>query len=234
MVNSNRYVFCLKWGTKYSADYVNRLFNMVERYLTPPYTFVCFTDNTLGIDPKIKALPVPNIPAIGWWYKLWFLSDATGFSGTALFLDLDIVICKSLDKFFTYASGEFCIIRDFNRHVYKNWDRMNSSVFRVELGSLNSIYQDYLRHPTAYMQQFKGDQDFMFDRIKQFKFWPDDWIQSYKWEMRDKSQLQYINGKFNFTTPAEPTVLSDTSIAVFHGSPNPHESIDPWVIQHWR
>ena len=29
-----------------------------------------------------------------------------------------------------------------------------------------------------------GDQDWIFAHIKNdFKFWPDEWIQSYKWEM---------------------------------------------------
>ena len=39
------YIVCLKHGAKYSADYVNRLYNMTKRHCTVPFTFVCFTDD---------------------------------------------------------------------------------------------------------------------------------------------------------------------------------------------
>ena len=31
------YIICMKWGTKYGAEYVNRLYNMVKRNLTLPF-----------------------------------------------------------------------------------------------------------------------------------------------------------------------------------------------------
>ena len=66
------YVVCLKWGDKYSADYVNVLANMVARNTTVPYEFVCFTDNSNGIQAGIRVLPLPNLPITGWWYKPYF------------------------------------------------------------------------------------------------------------------------------------------------------------------
>ena len=41
-------VICIKWGTKFGADYVNRLYRMVEKNLSIPHRFVCFTDNSEG------------------------------------------------------------------------------------------------------------------------------------------------------------------------------------------
>ena len=41
VASNKRYVCCLKHGTKYTADYVNRLKNMVDRNITVPYEFIC-------------------------------------------------------------------------------------------------------------------------------------------------------------------------------------------------
>ena len=47
-----------------------------------------------------------------------------------------------------------------------------------------------------------GDlQDWLFENVKtDFNFWPDEWIQSYKWEMRGKPEMTRITGKRNFVT----------------------------------
>ena len=44
-------VLCIKWGSKYGPDYVNRLHNMVRRHLHRPFRFVCLCDDRAGIDP---------------------------------------------------------------------------------------------------------------------------------------------------------------------------------------
>ena len=229
----SNYVFCLKWGTKYSSDYVNTLYNMVERNLTLPYTFVCFTDDPKGINPIIKTVELPYNNIEGWWNKIPILGNPYNWNGTALFLDLDLVIFKSINKFFEHVPGKFCIIRDFNRHAHPSINLMNSSVFRFELGSFNNICKEFIRNQNVFKKKYPGDQDFMTAFIKDFEFWPDEWTQSYKWEMRDRRDLIQTHTGLNFCNVSDPKVLSGTSIAVFHGRPNPHECADPWVIQHW-
>jgi len=58
-------IICMKWGTKYNADYVNKLYAMVKRNLTLPFQMVCFTDNGLGINSNIviKDLPPLELPS---------------------------------------------------------------------------------------------------------------------------------------------------------------------------
>lgn len=48
-------VLCMKWGTKYGADYVNRLYNMVKRHTTVDFKMVCLTDRTGGLTPKCNV-----------------------------------------------------------------------------------------------------------------------------------------------------------------------------------
>lgn len=65
-------VVCVKWGTKYGADYVNKLFRAVRRHATVEMEFVCFTEDAAGIDGEVKTIPLPNSkPAYhGWWHKV--------------------------------------------------------------------------------------------------------------------------------------------------------------------
>lgn len=233
--NTNKnYIVCLKWGNKYSHEYVNTLYNMVQRHTTVEHEFVCFTENPEKINQDIRTEILPQLPTQGWWYKPYFLSNELPFKGTLLFLDLDVVICNNIDKLFSYEPDKFCIIRDFNRSIRQSWDKMNSSVFRTPIGKYNSLWNDYRQNIKLHTIKNRGDQDWMYRHIKDHVFWPDDWIQSYKWEMRDRSALKIINGKRNFINNDSPKVNPNTSIAVFHGDPNPSECSDSWVKQHWK
>ena len=233
VASDKRYVVCLKHGTKYKADYVNRLKNMVDRNITVPYEFVCFTENPTNIDKDIRIEPLPSLATQGWWYKPYFMSADLPLDGTMLYLDLDVVVFRNIDELFTYKPDKFCIIRDFNRHIRPTWDRMNSSVFRTTVGQYDRLWQDYKRNLTNHTARNRGDQDWMYRGIKDHEFWPDEWIMSYKWEMREKKSLTIVNGKRNFAEKANPRVQPSTKIAVFHGDPNPHICEDPWVIERW-
>lgn len=228
-------IVCLKHGNKYSADYVNKLYNMVKRNITVPYEFYCFTENRKGLDPNIKVIDLFLDPRIqGWWYKTYFFNPNIGLDGTLLYFDLDVIIFDNIDKLFDYKPGEFCIIRDFNRSLRKDWNKMNSSVFRLEIGQHAHVYENYIKDPTN-ARRYHGDQDWIFAQVTEdFNFWPEEWIQSYKWEMRDRNQLQRINGVRNFRNPGEPKIAKGCSVAVFHGQPNPHDCIDPWCKENWK
>lgn len=49
----NLEVVCVKYGTKYGADYVNKLFAGVRKNLKISHVFTCFTDNSEGLDNQI-------------------------------------------------------------------------------------------------------------------------------------------------------------------------------------
>ena len=60
-----RHVICMKWGTKYGPEYVNRLYAMVRRHLSGDFRFVCLTDDSTGIHSEVQCLPIPplDLPA---------------------------------------------------------------------------------------------------------------------------------------------------------------------------
>jgi len=231
------YVVCLKYGTKYSAEYVNKLYNGVKRNLTVPFEFVCYTEDSNGIDPSIRVEPLPLMPGVtGWWYKPMFFNPKLGLNGTILFFDLDVVIFRNIDYLFTYEPNKFCIIRDFNRHVIRNYNKFNSSIFRLTTGMHQHVYKDFAKNPSMQIKRFQGDQDWIRASVKDgtYVYWPDEWIQSYKWEMRSRPKFDSKpRGRRDFAVNAEPIIKDDTSVAVFHGDPNPHNCKDQWVIDNW-
>ena len=85
-------------------------------------------------------------------------------------------------------------------------------------------------------RRFQGDQDWLRHAIKNnYSYWPNDWIQSYKWEMRGKPPMTVgPRGTRDFQVQGDPIVLDETCIAVFHGDPNPHYCKDKWVQENWN
>ena len=212
---------------------------MVKRNLTVPFEFVCFTEDPTGINKAItiKDLPITN-NVYGWWYKPFIFDPKIELKGTILFLDLDMIIFKNIDNLFTYKPGRFCIIRDFNRFVVRNFKKMNSSIFRLQSGSMPQIFNDFIKSPQIVTHRYPGDQDWLYANLKDtnnFEYWPDDWIQSYKWEMRGKPEFEKKpRGERDFAVNGDPVIKDATSVAVFHGDPNPHNCKDKWVIDNWQ
>jgi len=236
LTNVERNVVCLKYGDKYSAQYVNKLYNMVQRHTTGKCNFYCITENAVGLLPDIQIIPLPTQHGLqGWWYKPFVFSDQFPVNGKILFLDLDIVIIKNIDCFFDYAPTKFGIIRDFTRSMNPNWNRYNSSVFRLDSGTLPHVW-DLLIRDTTVTRRLHGDQDWIFEKVKEnVEFWPDEWCQSYKWEIRNRNEITGVGRQRTFSTILhEPKIHPETKILVFHGDPKPEQVKDPIVVDNWQ
>jgi hypothetical protein len=218
-------VVCLKWGDKYPAHYVNRLYSMVERNLALPHRFVCVTDDSSGLDPVIETKPIENPELTGWWHKLTlFKPKFFDLEGPALFLDLDLVIIKGLDSFFLYP-GAFCIIRDWTPQDH------NSAVFRLDLGTLPEVWEQFARDHASVTKRLHGDQDWLREMLPNAEGWPSGWVKSYK---------RHLHGNAGEELAHLPP---DTLIVAFHGHPQPHEVKDgnwrswkqtPWIAEYWK
>jgi hypothetical protein len=235
--SSKNYLLCLKHGTKYGPEYVNKLYNMVERNCTVPYEFVCLTDNTDGLDSRIKTIPLPS-NLQGWWCKPYMYSKDLPIKGTILYMDLDVVIAGNIDKLFTYQPNHWCTIRDFTRAMRPDWKKYNSSVVRFKTGQLDHVWTEFQTNQRDIQRRLHGDQDWLFEatRKSQAMLYPDSWILSWKWEVRRTKEFDYGgtkgNRKFKHIEDVKPRV--ECCVTVFHGDPNPHNCEDPWVVDNWR
>lgn len=233
--SAERNVVCLKFGDKYPAHYVNKLYHMIKRHTTGPVGFYCMTENPNGLDSGIKTIPLPqDLGLRTWWYKPYIFSSNFPVKGKLLFLDLDIVIIKNIDHFFDYCPNQFCIIRDFTRQMNPDWKRYNSSAFRLDSGTMGFVWDNLLKDIGA-MNRLHGDQDWLFEQIKSnVAFWPDEWCQSYKWEVRNRGEIVGVGRDRKFATVAEPIIKEQTRILVFHGDPKPDQVQDPIVVDNWQ
>ena len=232
------YVLCLKHGTKYSADYVNKLYNMVQRNCTIPHEFVCLTDDSSNLNQNIKVLQLPN-NLQGWWCKPYMFSKELPLNGTILYMDLDIVLSNNIDCMFTYEPGQWCTIRDFTRVMRSDWKRYNSSVVRFNTGQLHKVWEEFARDQQSIQRRFFGDQDWLYEathKTNPAKLYPDRWIMSWKWEIRKSKDFApggtRGNKKLKYIEQVTPP--PECCVTVFHGDPNPHNCVDPWVVDNWK
>jgi len=204
---------------------------------------VCFTDDQNGIDSAIQCFPIPPMELPGglperMWKKLSTLKgDLYGLKGTALFLDLDIVIVDAIDPFFDYE-GEFLIIKDYK----KQWRITgNSSVYRFEIGKHGYVFDDFLARFEEIRKVHRNEQEYLtqaiFDKGK-LAYWPKEWCPSYKYDCVSKLPFAF------WVTPRIP---AGSKIIIFHGEINPHKAIKggrgkwyrfvkaaPWVAEYWK
>ncbi len=211
-------VLCIKWGTKYGPDYVNRLQRMLARHLTPPFQLVCFTDDGSGLDASIRVLPLPELGCEepqrtrGKWRKLALWGPLPGgLQGTALFVDLDSVIVADLDPYFSFGPPAAVILE-------RNWSRPLSglgqtSVFRFRIGSHPQILERFRRDPQGLADRFGYEQHYVTACLqRQLQFWPRGWTRHFRLHCLGPLPLRYLR-------PAR--LPAGSRIITFPGGPNP-------------
>jgi hypothetical protein len=229
-------VVCLKHGKKYSSDYVNRLHNMVSRHLTLPFNFFCFTEESKGLNLNIQIKPLPDNNKIsGWWWKPYIFKEGHFANGdTNLFFDLDMVIVGNIDKLATYKPNEFVGLEDVGRVFRKHPQKLGSAVLKWPANQYSDIW-NLIEQDNRIVSRFRGDQDWIWSLHKNnISFFPEDWIRSYKWEVRSKTELIHNGSRYVFKEIKNPILNPETSVLAFHGTPNPGDVMDPIIIDNWR
>ena len=228
-------VLCVRFGNRYGREYVERLRNMVARHLTVPYEFACLTNDPTPIEGvRNIVIPEQKYPRL-WWHKVHMFDPSLGITNRILYFDLDVVIHANINKLVETANNDFFGIKDFNRSFHSNWNYLNSSAMTWIGGQSFDIWDQFKTSPEQVMKRFPGDQDWIWNIAKdRIKFWPNDWLMSYKWEIRDKSELVLVNGRRNFVEVKTPHIPPECCVTVFHGDPKPQDVKDPFVVDNWK
>ena len=213
---------CMKWGTLYGPEYVNRLYATARQNTTGPLRFVCLTDDTTGVRPEVECLSCPEVDLdlpfrLRGWRKLalWAPSDQLhGLTGNWLFMDLDVVITGNIDAFFDHQPEKMFI-------VMQNWTQKgqgigNTSVFRFRVGCAPHL-QENLRERFAEIRRIhRNEQIFISREIESMEFWPDDWCLLFKVHCVPRWPLRFW---------VEPYLPATAKVVAFPGNPNPHEAV---------
>jgi len=242
-MGENIYIFCMKWGTLYGPEYVNVLYNMVKRNLNLPFKMVCFTDNAAGISEDITCFPIPeidlptNIPERMWKKLTVFKETLYNLEGTALFLDLDVVIVDNIDSFFQ-DKNPFMIIKDYR----KQWRITgNSSVFRFEIGKHGYVYDYFIANFDTIKAAHRNEQEYLTWAVNEknnLHYWPTAWCPSFKYDCASR---------FPLAVWKKPSIPDGSKIIIFHGEFTPQKAIDggfgkwyrylrpsKWVADYWK
>ncbi|MFL2859381.1 MAG: hypothetical protein ACJ0BW_01425 [Pontiellaceae bacterium] len=216
-------IICMKWGTLYNAEYVNKLYNMVLRNSTTDIRFVCLTDNTNDINKNIETYDCPTInlpsPQKNWgWRKLSLFNSSNklfNLTGDWLFLDLDIVITANIDDFFTYKP-ELSFI------VMKNWTQPkkeigNTSIYRFKIGSNTHLIDKINNNYELMFKKYSNSQTYISDNISTLNFWPNNWCRLFKVDCIPRWPMNYF---------CVPKIPLKCKIIAFPGSPNPHDAVN--------
>lgn len=153
-------IITVKWGDKYSAEDVNKLYD-------PRYDFYCYTDDPKGLHESIKVLPIEGSLEIYWNKLALFQKDFGNIKGRILYLDLDVVIQNNIAPLFEY--DKFTLIKcywkpykELHKTGIRNDMNINSSVMVWNANENIHIWEHFNSDPEWFMLNYKGIDGFMF------------------------------------------------------------------------
>ena len=202
---------CIKWGDKYTPDYVNNLYRMVEKNYTKPFTFTCYTDETEGLECDTHPIPDDGLLHPKYWFgkegycwdraKFLVFNSAQwlGLLGKWCYFDLDVIIQNNID--------DIEILAEKPRIIHCNWqpgrqknDReffmmrgtfFNSSMMLWNGEQCRHIYSDVFQNGEMVFTTFyKGSDNYHYWRQRSFwKDIPSNWVYSYNRGMKHPEDI---------------------------------------------
>jgi hypothetical protein len=189
--------FTMKWGTKYGPEYVNKLFDQLERTYSDHFEFYCVTDDPSQLYDNINILTFEDIeyqhsPCFTvqklFLFKKGLLSDKLNIQGPYVLLDIDSLVLKDLKPYFEqYQFSEGRMIKNF-------WDEIeggqhlsffgscwvNSSFVTWKEDQLDYLYQYFIDHKDIIEWKYEDLDFFLFNTIPhQIKYHPEKIVYAY-------------------------------------------------------
>jgi hypothetical protein len=212
----------MKWGERYGPEYVNRIYGMVSRNITPPFRVICFTDNAAGIRDEVACYGLPELGcprptnAPGKWPKaaLWN-ADLFGLQGVALFIDLDVVITGNLDDFFSFGAPDDVVLA---RNWIKPFERLGqTSIFRFPIGRHHYLLENFRKDPEGIAGHYQFEQRYVTQCVEGgVKFWPRRWVSHFRLNCLGPWPLRYLR-------PAR--LPAGSRVVIFPGKPDPADAM---------
>jgi hypothetical protein len=223
-------IVCFLWqGDRWSkADmllgvkYVQRLFNAVERNLSMPFRFVCFSNIKYDYSEGIELRPLLPASWKGCLPKVYMFCPYADLIGQVLALDIDIIITGCLDDICSYR-GDFIVRSKFapGQEYKADGDIIG---FQANHENAKRFWYPLVEDPMRYEAQTGGRERWyyrsMFPDMRDIPRWQDKFpnqIYSYKRHCRATGKL-----------PNNARIIS------CHGRPRPHELKEQWAVENWR
>lgn len=218
-------VICVKHGTKYNSDYVNRLYSMVSKNMPCDFDFHCYTDDSNGIDKHINVVPIKS-DLEKWWPKLDALNIFN--DGDNILFDLDIIILNRLERLHSVKTRTLSVL-------YAQWKEgylqpsikekfptlYNSSIMKWNGNQGKEVYDYFQKHKDMILLKYVGIDRYLFNEPVQVDLLPTSIAYSY-WK-----GVRYLKD----TTPQK--LRNDYEVCILnHGEKQ--EDLDTWVKDYWK
>ena len=229
-------VICIKWGTLFGPEYVNRLYSGVRRNLSPAVRFICMTDDAQRLHPDIEvldlraepfaqemnaALAVANRQGAMRKVSLFRPSLLPDLKGPILGFDLDVVITGALDSIVDLAPGCVVMRHDWTE-ARKGRPTGHGSVFRFDPALHGFLYEDLAANPYAEVEKARGsEQRYTSHKAMDrgcFAYIPGEWVVSFKYDCNP----------FPGNWLRAPRLPDDARVVCFHGRPKMSDALTGW------
>ncbi len=247
-------VVCIKWGSIFGPEYVNRLYSGVRRNLARPLRFHCMTEHAEGLHPDIQVLDLPVEPFHDEMNAALAVANRQGAmrkvslfrpgliegAGPVLGFDLDVVVTGALDGIVDFAPGKVAMRRDWVE-ARRGRRTGHGSVFRYDPGAHPWLYGRLAADPAGEVARARGSEQRYTSTLAQaegaFAYLPDDWVVSFKHDCLPLPPLNYL---------VPPRLPKDARVVCFHGRPKMPEAVAgyrgswlrwsrpaDWLRDHW-
>lgn len=230
-------IVCLKWGTKYGPDYVNKLYASIYKNSRTPFRFHCFTDDCTGIRGEVICHELPFKDKLeGWWNKLFLFSNDINIpvGDTIFYVDLDTVICGNVDELLKLRVPVITLLKDFYHGIAKTAAEVGSGLMMWEHGKYTHVWEEFVKDPDLAMRRcvpHNGDQQWVSITCPQRLLWQD---------LYPGKVVSFKQDCYNGPPPG-------ASIICFHGKPSIPEATQssgtswkyswkrsPWLHNYWQ
>lgn len=218
-------IHCVKWGDKYSPDYVNRLYSMVDRHCPGKFDFHCHTDDPSGIAPWMHTHKLTgNLE--GWWNKLEVLNSFQ--TGDNILFDLDIVILNPFHRLYNTNTRTLTVLFSHWKQTYLTPDRndgppttYNSSIMKWSGAQGMDVYNYFQKHFDKILFKYKGIDKYLYNEDVQV-----DTFQS-------GIAYSYWKGAIYKKDHMAKKLRDDYEICILNEGEK-QESLDGWIYDYWR
>jgi hypothetical protein len=229
---------CVIHGDRYDWRYVENLYAMLSRNIATEVRLHVFTEPRRSVPCYMIKHTLEEWPEISngrraWWYKMQMFDPKHGLN-RVLYLDLDVVICGSLDWVLELDIAYFWAIHDWRRLWKPQWQGINSSMMYWNSDCWPQPWARFQDLGLAKaMKKFHGDQDLLTETLPDsaIRYFPDHAVRSWRWQIHDGGidPRTRCYAKLNVGS----IVTAGTSVMVFHGRPKPHEVDDAIIRNFW-
>lgn len=209
----------------YSIEHVKRLRSMVDRHLAMPHRFVLATDELQhDVDMPLTSIPNELLRLGARWAKLALFAPDAGrrYGDRVLYVDLDTVICGSLDD---------CLTRDDFRiaaaTVQAPGMHYNSSLLLMDAGARPQVWTRFDPAKAEELCRSNG-----YGASDQF------WIASVLGPGEATWHKKHGVYQFRDVMEAGKPLPDNARVVMFPGPFDPSmvelHSTFPWIGEHWR